>query len=56
MPGGTSRNFIAVGVLISFLVAVDYIPQVKSGAEDVSNMKMSTKMMGPTLKFLYCYS
>jgi len=56
MPGGTNMNYIAIGVLISVLVAVDYIPRVNSGAEDVSSMKMSTKMMGPTLKFLYCYS
>ena len=53
MAEGRGVPLMAVGAIIGLLVMVDFFPSVNSVKEDISPMKMSAKMMGPSLKFLY---
>jgi len=47
---------LAVGALLGLLVAVDYLPSVRSFSKDEAPMKINAQVMGPALKFMYCYS
>ena len=53
MADRNSMAFLAVGAVLTALVAVDFLPSVNSSQESVSPMKMSAKIMGPTLRFMY---
>jgi len=47
---------LAMGALVGLFVVMDFLPSVSSVKEESSPMNVNSKLMGPALKFLYCYS
>lgn len=56
MADRASTSLLLFGAVIGAFVIFDLIPTSNTAAENVSPSKVSAKVMGPSLRFLYCYS
>lgn len=52
MPDRAGLPLLAFAAVVGLFVMVDFLPQVTSAKETPAAMKM-TKIMGPSLRFLY---
>jgi len=58
MADRATVSLLLFGAIIGSFVLFDFIPSSKNvaEAENLNPSKMSAKVMGPSLRFLYCYS
>jgi len=56
MADRAATSLLLFGAVIGAFVLFDMIPSSKSTAETGNPSKVPAKILGPTLRFLYCYS